>query len=129
MSSNIGDILWQDLTVNNADDVAEFYQQVVGWQKKPVSMGEYDDHGMMVGDTMKAGVCHAKGSNAGMPPQWLMYVAVADLDNSIATAQRLGGELIVPERAMGKDRMAVIADPAGAVLALYQVASSDNTNA
>ena len=32
--------------------------------------------------------------NASLPPQWLIYVNVEDLDASIASVQALGGEIV-----------------------------------
>ena len=29
-----------------------------------------------------AGVCHARGVNANLPPQWLLYITVANLETS-----------------------------------------------
>ncbi|MGB6336961.1 MAG: VOC family protein, partial [Thermoanaerobaculia bacterium] len=37
----IGKIGWTDLTVENADDVRDFYTAVVGWKPSPVDMGGY----------------------------------------------------------------------------------------
>ena len=65
--------------------------------------------------------CHARGINADLPAKWLVYVVVADLESSLAECRRLGGAVVTGPKAMGQDaRYAVIRDPAGAVLALYQ---------
>ena len=118
-----GSIDWRDLTVDDAEAVRDFYSTVVGWTHSPVSMGDYDDYTMQdsAGETV-AGVCHARGSNASLPRQWLMYVTVADLDASLTQCRALGGQVLDGPRAMGADRYGVIADPQGAVLALYQKA-------
>ena len=42
----IGMIGWTDLTVENADEVRDFYQAVVGWTPAPVKMGDYNDYCM-----------------------------------------------------------------------------------
>jgi predicted enzyme related to lactoylglutathione lyase len=66
-------------------------------------------------------VCHARGTNAGLPPHWLVYITVADLDQSISTCKDLGGEVIVGPKGMGSHgRYCVIRDPAGAVAALIE---------
>ena len=70
-----------------------------------------------------AGVCHARGANADLPSQWLIYITVEDLDQSLADCEELGGEVLVQPRRMGEDRFCVIKDPAGAVCALYESAS------
>jgi predicted enzyme related to lactoylglutathione lyase len=91
----------------------------------PVDMGDYIDFTMTPPGTKEAvaGVCHARGANADLPAQWLIYIAVEDLDQSLAACADLGGEILVPPRQMGEDRFGVIQDPAGAVCALYESAA------
>ena len=115
-----GTISWQDLTVAEADGVRDFYQAVAGWKPEPVPMGAYSDYSMNVDGTPVAGVCHARGLNADLPPQWLIYITVEDLDHSLAECHRLGGSLVSGPRSYGGGRYCVIKDPAGAVCALYQ---------
>jgi predicted enzyme related to lactoylglutathione lyase len=68
-----------------------------------------------------AGICHARGNNAALPPQWLIYITIADLDQSIAACERLGGKIIAPPRNYGEQgRYCVVQDPTGAAFALYQ---------
>lgn len=43
---HIGSIGWLDLTVENADAVRDFYQEVVGWTTSGVDMGGYSDYCM-----------------------------------------------------------------------------------
>lgn len=120
---NPGNVVWRDLTVENAEAVRDFYARVAGWRHAPVSMGDYDDFNMQngVGETV-AGICHARGTNAALPAQWLIYIIVPDLDASLAACSQLGGEVVVPPKSSDGTRFAVIRDPAGAVCALYQVA-------
>lgn len=118
----IGAIEWQDLSVGDASTVKDFYEKVVGWESSGVSMGNgtYEDYSMNLpgtGDTV-AGVCHAKGFNEGIPPQWLIYVRVASVSDSISQCEQLGGKLVFGPKEMGKDQFCVIQDPAGAVMAL-----------
>lgn len=117
-----GSITWTDLTVDHAEEVRDFYQAVVGWQPKPVNMGDYDDFAMKApgsGDSI-AGICHARGENASLPAQWLIYIDVEDLDDSMEKCRQQGGEVIVGPRGGGGQRYCVIRDPAGAVAALFQ---------
>src|SRR5262245_50792160 len=118
--SDIGAIVWTDLTVPDAEKVRDFYQEVVGWEHDPVSMGDYADYNMKRPDGKTvAGVCHARGVNATMPAQWMIYLQVADLDASMDACKKLGGEVIVGPREMGeKTSFCVIRDPAGAVVGL-----------
>ena len=85
-------------------------------------MGGYSDFNMIAPGSGEsaAGVCHARGENADLPPQWLMYIIVENLDASIAACHANGGRIIREPRGLAGGRFAVIADPAGAVTALYQ---------
>ena len=117
-----GMIGWTDLTVPNAEEVRDFYTKVVGWTSEPVEMGDYSDFTMVApgtGDGV-AGVCHARGSNEGLPAQWLIYVFVEDVEESAKRCRELGGELLAGPKSMGSASYCVIRDPAGAVCALYQ---------
>ena len=116
-----GQIAWNDLTVPNADPIRDFYETVVGWSSSSVSMGDYSDYSMTDAEgNVVAGICHARGENDGIPPCWLMYVTVADLDASVEKCLSSGGKVVDGPRATGNARIAVIQDPAGAVLALFE---------
>jgi len=115
----IGSIEWRDLTVSNAEDISDFYAQVVGWQRSPVSMGNYNDYNMNNSEGTVAGICHAKDSNVDLPPQWLMYVRVEDAELSAQKTIDLGGEIIKGPTEYAGETYYVIRDPAGAILSVY----------
>ena len=117
-----GSIGWLDLTVEDAPRLRDFYSAVVGWKPEDVPMAGYSDWVMAdaASGEPRAGVCHARGGNEGLPPVWLVYVVVADLDASLASAKALGGKLLAGPKAMGADRYAVLRDPAGAPFAVWQ---------
>lgn len=110
-----GRAVWRDLTVGDADDVRDFYTRVLGWRAEPVSMGDYADYNMLdqQGETA-AGVCHARGSNADLPPAWLIYFQVASVDTAADAAEAAGGSILVGPKSFGSFRYVVLADPAGA---------------
>ena len=118
----IGAIAWMDLTVKPAVKVRDFYAAVVGWKFSEVDMDGYGDFCMnQPGNGQPvAGVCHARGENANLPPQWLIYINVASLRRSLAACRRRGGKVVCPPRELAGGRMAVICDPAGAVAALFE---------
>lgn len=119
-TQTIGLIEWQDLTVSNAESVRSFYETVVGWRGEGVSMGEYDDFNMQAagsGETV-AGICHARGPSQDMPAQWILYVRVEDVAQSVNACRELGGKVVVEPKTMGNDLFSVVEDPAGAVIGL-----------
>ncbi|HXV78009.1 MAG TPA: VOC family protein [Candidatus Polarisedimenticolaceae bacterium] len=119
----VGTVVWTDLTVDDAERLRDFYRRVVGWGVAPVEMGGYSDFSMTApasGDAV-AGVCHARGTNEGLPAQWLVYITVENLDRSIAACEELGGTVVNGPKSMGSHgRYCVIRDPAGAVAALIE---------
>lgn len=119
----IGRVGWMDLTVPDAVKVRDFYQNVVGWKSSGFDMGGYEDFGMDLpesGETV-AGVCHARGANAGLPPCWIIYITVADLDESLRQCAAGGGKVLSgPREYPPHGRFAIIEDPAGAPVALFQ---------
>ncbi len=117
-----GAIVWTDLTVPDATAIRDFYAAVTGWQPEPVSMGDYQDFNMRPsgGSEPAIGICHARGPNATMPAQWLIYVAVESVEASVEECRRRGGKVLEGPRPMGGKPVCVIQDPAGAVAALIE---------
>ena len=120
--SQIGKVGWIDITVDDADGLRDFYQELVGWESDAVSMGEYSDYTMKMPSNGEAiaGVCHSRGSNANLPSGWLIYFIVADVDASAAKCKEKGGNLIVEPRELAGGRFCIVEDPSGATAALYQ---------
>ncbi|MFN0016705.1 MAG: VOC family protein [Pirellulaceae bacterium] len=118
----IGTIAWRDLTVPDAESVRAFYEQVVGWKSRPVDLGGYSDFEMLqpANGECVAGICHARGTNAQLPPQWLIYIIVADVVASAARCVEMGGQVLIAPRPLSGGTFCVIRDPAGAVCALFQ---------
>jgi len=120
--SSLGKVGWTDLTVPDATSVRDFYSSVVGWTSQGLDMGGYEDFVMMPNGSEDgvAGICHARGVNADLPPVWLVYITVADVAEAMRKVEELGGTILRAPSEPGPGTFAVIRDPAGAVCALYQ---------
>ncbi|MCO6357771.1 hypothetical protein BXY85_0699 [Roseivirga pacifica] len=119
-----GTIGWIDLSIPNAEEVKDFYAEVVGWKPEPVSMGDYNDYSMLADGEAKAGVCHKTGINSDIPSQWMIYINVEDLEKSLETVKAKGGKLLTEIKDMGAyGRTCYIQDPGGATCALFEPAS------
>ena len=119
--TSTGKIEWIDLTVDNAEELREFYQSVAGWSADSFDMGGYNDYNMNDenGDTV-AGICHAHGANSSIPPMWIPYISVNSLDDCLVNVTKMGGALVNGPRKMPQGKYAIIRDPAGAHCALWQ---------
>ena len=124
MSALLGKFVWMDLTVPDAEAIRDFYAEVAGWRPEPVSMDGYEDYNMLPpgSSTPVAGVCHARGINADIPPVWMLYVAVPNLKHSVRRCLALGGKVIAGPKGPPGNQFIIIQDPAGATLALYEQA-------
>ena len=122
MSDDVGKVGWIDMTVENAEEVRDFYEAVVGLRAEDVSMGDYSDFNMTMPESGEpvCGVCHARGSNAELPSGWLVYFVVADVEASASACKAKGGKVLIPPRSLAGGRFCVIEDPGGATAALYQ---------
>ncbi len=121
-AKEVGEIVWVDLTVPDATKVREFYLSVTGWESDEIKMGDYNDYMIKTPrkkDTV-AGLCHAKGANAGLPAAWLIYIKVRNLDASMAAAKAKGGQVLAGPKQFGASRFCVLRDPAGAAFAVIE---------
>ncbi len=119
----VGHIGWIDLTVPDAVAVRDFYQSVTGWSASGLDMGGYEDFNMTPpgSEAPVAGVCHARGPNQDLPPVWMIYIMVADIEESVRRCEELGGKVRRGITSMGgMGRFCMIEDPAGAVSALFE---------
>lgn len=122
-----GQFFWSDLTVPDATSLKEFYKQVIGWQEQEVAMkdsGEtYSDYAMTSDDgTAVSGICNQRGVNTNIPPQWIMYINVENVKESLEKALNLGGKLIMEsKKADGSYNFVIVQDPVGAVFGLGKV--------
>lgn len=121
-TNEIGKVGWIDIATDDAEGLRDFYAKVTGWKSEKVDMGDYSDFVMTMPESgsPSTGICHARGINADFPRQWIIYIVVADADESAAACEANGGKILVSPRAMGDARFAIIEDPSGAVAGLYQ---------
>ncbi|MFC3199579.1 VOC family protein [Parapedobacter deserti] len=120
---SVGAIVSADLTVPDASELKDFYAQVIGWTTEELSMGNdpsYVDYVMKDAEgNWMGGVCHARGANLGIPPQWIVYINVADIKDSVEKCIQLGGKVIKEAfDNKGNYTYAMLQDPMGAILAV-----------
>jgi len=114
-----GAVIWNELITDNPAAVS-FYEQVLGVTTTTADMGDdkytmFEVGGQQVGGTMPPQM-------PGVPNHWHVYFAVADADASAAKIKQLGGSVVVEPFDTPIGKMAVAADPQGAVFSLFQAA-------
>jgi predicted enzyme related to lactoylglutathione lyase len=116
-----GRFAWHELHTTDRTRALKFYSQLVGWETKDVPMGPGEPYGLcLLNGKDIAGITKSK-AGADVPPHWLAYIAVDNVDASAAKATELRGKVLNPPMDIPNvGRFAVVADPQGAVFALYK---------
>lgn len=118
---------WSELCAVDPDVAARFFGRLLGWEREP--------HGL-AGRTqpIEYSLLTCRGRNVaglfpmvaaqrrrGTPPHWLAYLFVPDVDARVARARALGAEVLAsPMEVFQLGRMAIVRDPQGALVGLWQ---------
>jgi predicted enzyme related to lactoylglutathione lyase len=114
-----GTFCWTDLATTDVAGVTAFYTELFGWRNAALPGAAAGDYTLLlVGDALVAALYPAGET---MHPAWLSYVSVVDADATAARAVALGGSVLREAADIATSgRMALLADPTGAVFAAWQ---------
>jgi uncharacterized protein len=119
-----GTISWTDLATTDADAAKAFYAALFGWEYDEQPIDENTTYSMAkVRGRSAAAISPQQPDEAaqGIPPHWNVYVTVEDVDALSGKAGEDGGTVLAgPFDVFTAGRVSVVADPAGAVLCLWQ---------
>jgi uncharacterized protein len=119
-----GTFSWVDLATTDPEGAKAFYSRLFGWEGEDMPAGEGMTYTMFrLGGRYVSAVSDQRQEEqaAGIPPHWNSYVTVDDVDAVAARVPELGGTLLAPPfDVLDAGRMAVLADPTGAVLSLWE---------
>jgi len=118
-----GAFCWNELATTDEHKAGEFYRGLLGWGATVQEIRAMRYTTFTSADGRRAaGMYQASGEQAGMPPAWLVYFAVADCDASASRAQELGAaEVAPPADIPGIGRFAILADPQGATFGIVKL--------
>jgi uncharacterized protein len=121
---NPGALCWFELATTDQPAAKKFYTSLFGWSSNEFPMGPVEFYTIFQLNGHDAGAAYTiqpEQKSRGVPPHWMVYIAVDNADNAGTRAAELGGKLVSPAfDVMDVGRMAVIADPAGAVFSVWQ---------
>jgi uncharacterized protein len=118
-----GNFCWHEVATRDAATAKKFYSDIIGYSADDLEIpgdgGTYTMLRVNGGDV--AGLYEMNGEMfEGVPPHWMPYVWVDDVDATAARAKELGATLNAePMDIPGVGRMAVLQDPTGAVVSIY----------
>jgi predicted enzyme related to lactoylglutathione lyase len=126
-----GAFCWIELSTTDQNAAKSFYSSLFGWAIQEFPMGPNDFYTMFQlegRETAAAYTMRAEQQSLGIPPNWMIYIAVASADDAASRATPLGGKVLAPPfDVFDVGRMAVVQDPTGAVFALWQAKSHTGT--
>jgi predicted enzyme related to lactoylglutathione lyase len=115
-----GSFVWHDLLTKDVAGARRFYGELLGWRFEDTKRGDRPYVIARAGAAPVAGIVDVSGiADAGT--QWLSYMAVANVDTTVALFQSGGGKVLVQPRDLPLARVAIVADPQGAPLGLAQM--------
>jgi predicted enzyme related to lactoylglutathione lyase len=121
-----GDYFWYDLMTSDAKAATNFYTKVVGWGTQDAGVSGQSYTVLTVDGDDSMGVAGLmpmppEAAQRGAPPSWNGYVFVEDVDAMTKRATELGGAVMHdPTDIPTIGRFSVLADPQGAVFALFK---------
>jgi len=113
---------WVDTSHPDPEAATGFYSGLLGWEFEDATSSDSPGRYLIARLRGKA-VAAVGGQPEGMPPaaMWNTYVNVADADETAARVSAAGGSVMrEPFDVAGAGRMAVCADPEGAVFCVWQ---------
>lgn len=116
---------WIDLPTDKPEVAAKFYTALFGWEAREVMNNDKGNYSMFFKDGHDVGGFYRL---EGRPTWWASYVLVEDVDAMVKKAVELSGKVYMPvTEVMPGARMAVVADPTGAALALWESKDGSKT--
>ena len=117
-------IVWPELSTPDPSGAVAFYSGLFGWATKPASdfdaaqYIEWQNGGQSIG-----GLLPMRGDKwQGVPPNWGVYVTVANCDERVSKGQSLGAKVCVPPTDIpNTGRFSLLFDPQGAAISIIQM--------
>lgn len=127
-----GKIIWRDLLTNDPAASQQFYGELFGWEfenvgnaanlKRDSAYTLIRHNGKLIGGMVDTMALNGRDDIS----QWVVLMAVEDLDTKVATVVASGGEIVAPPTDLQeRGRLSLIRDAEGALLGLLETRDGD----
>jgi len=122
MKPTAGEFCWNELMTSDTKKAKDFYTALLGWTTQTHDMGHMTYTMFMNGDKGIGGMMQIpKEQSDHVPPHWMSYISVEDVEKTLEKAKSLGAEVKVPVTTVpDMGRFVIIQDPTGAHIAFWQ---------
>lgn len=120
---DVGDWVWIQLLSRDGKKAAEFYRAVAGYEVvENTATNRLSDYVLTSKGFARATVRTLAAEGEPVQPNWLPFVRVKNVTESVALAKELGGKVWLEPRAeLFNGKVAVVADPTGAAIGLLEL--------
>src|SRR5260370_37082413 len=94
-----GCFCWIELHTADQNSAKNFYGALFGWNPQDMPMGPdgvYTIFKLQGRDAAAGCSLRPDERSMGVPPHWLTYIAVDNVDGAVTKAQQLGGKILAP---------------------------------
>ena len=116
-----GSFCWNELATRDIEKAREFYAALLDWEFEDHEAAPSKYYIIKNGGDPNGGLMQMTEEWGEIPPVWIVYFAVADTDATAALVTKAGGKINVPPFDTPVGRIAVVADPQGAVFSLIRL--------
>ena len=111
-----GLFVWHDLLTSDVQKSADFYGNLFGWTFRELDMGSGVKYTMVFSNETAIAGIH-KSDEEGVPPHWMPYIAVDDVEDIVSKFESSGGFICMPPRDIPNvGRFSIVHDPQGGVI-------------
>lgn len=116
-----GSFCWNELATRDSEAAKGFFANLLGWEYEdnPASPAPYAI--IKNNDVQIGGIMQMDEQWGNIPPHWMTYFSVVDIDESVGTLKNLGGKVHVPTFEIPVGRMSIVADPQGGTFTMIQL--------
>lgn len=112
-----GALVWNELASPDLEASTTFYSDLFGWHISPFEESPTPYLSIKNGDANNGGIREL--DQPGVPPHWLAYFGVDEIDAGLARVTELGATVHAGPIDVGMAKIGIVQDPQGATFALY----------
>jgi uncharacterized protein len=123
IATRINRLAWVDLASSDAAASREFYAKLFGWNIEVNPDPQYGGYALAkINDEQVGGIGPTQSPD--QPTAWSLYIGTDDASAICDKAQTAGGKVVAPAFDVGdQGKMAVLQDPSGAYISVWQAAA------
>lgn len=122
MVNTVGAFGWNELYTHDIKTAQTFYADLFGWTYDTDEKSGYVS--IQNNGRANGGMMAITAEMKHMPPNWTVYFAVTNIDESIVKVKKLGGKVYMGPKEISVGKIAMVAEPSGASFIIIEMSMS-----